>query len=189
MIGLQIAIASLLDFRLALSVDDLESFSDESRFASVHPSPAVQREILLAQRGGMQSAIASIRNWRLGVEALLGAGALAVFVIALRMRLATEGRAELATLLGRVALATAVVRVIDGAQDLVIKRTWASAVGEVLAKHPPTSPDEPNLGVFMEPLAGAQSIGASLMVVSILMGLATYFRSENLRDLLIKTEG
>lgn len=188
-IGLQITIASVLDFRLALNVEDLELFGDESRFSALHPTAAVQREILLAQRSGMQSAIASMRNWRLGVEGLLAAGAVAVFVVALRMRVATEGRADLAVLLGRVTLATAVLRVIDGAQELVIKRTLASAVGEVLAKHPPTSPDEPNLGALpLEGLAGAASVGASLMVVSVLMALATYFRSESLRDVLIKSD-
>lgn len=192
-ISLQVAIVSVLDFRLALNIEDAHQFGDESQFAALQPSLAGQREILNAQRSGLQSAITSIRPWRLATEALLAASAAAVFIMALRMRVATAGRAEIAVLLGRAAIAAAVVRAIDGAQNLVIARTVASAVGEVLAKSPPammqaSDQAELPLDTTVTAMAGIASVAGSLLVVSVFMGLATYFRSERLRAALLKVE-
>lgn len=190
-IGMQIAVASIIDFRVALNIDDPELFSgDETHFSALQPSAAGQREILLAQRSGMQSAITSIRPWRLATEALLAVSGIAVFVLGLRIRTATEGRAELAVMLGRAAIAAAALRTIDGAQNLVITRSVANFGKDVFSKSPPTLPD----GVTLEHLTlimqvpAVGSVGLSFFVVSVFMGLATYFGSERLRDALQKAE-
>ncbi|MFT3708510.1 MAG: hypothetical protein QM817_12730 [Archangium sp.] len=196
-VGLQLTIASVVDFRIALNIDNLEQFGDESQFQSLQPSLAAQREILLAQRSGLQTAITGMRPWRLAVEALLAASGVIVFVMALRLRIASEGRPEIAHWLGRAAIGAAVFRAIDGAQGLVIARTVTASVVPVLAKSPPPavqqSAEQAHLPIedALAAVTGAASVVnvlLSLLVVAIFMGLATYFRSERLRDALVKEE-
>jgi hypothetical protein len=196
-VGLQLTIASVMDFRIALNIDHLDQHGDESQFQALQPSLAAQRELLLAQRSGLQSAITGMRPWRLAVEGLLAAAGVAVFVMALRLRIATEGRPDIARGLGRAAIGAALFRAIDGAQGLVIARTITDAVVPVLSKTPPPavqeSAQQANLPIdaALSTITGAANVAnvlVSVIVVSIFMGLATYFRSERLQDALARAE-
>jgi hypothetical protein len=119
--------------------------------------------------------------WRIGTEALLALGAGAVFFLALRLRAATEGRGETAELVGRAALAAAILRTIDGAQNLVIARTIAEHTSAAMAKG---DAESRTVATFAVSGITVLSVAWSLVVVGLFMGVSTYFRSKQLREVL-----
>lgn len=179
LIGFQIALSAAFELKAALDVDS--PAGSEGQLSGTGWTAEQQREVFLAQRSGFQSAVHSMLPWRIGTEALLALGAGAVFFLALRLRVATEERGEAAELVGRAALAAAIVRTIDGAQNLVIARSIAEHTSAAMAKG-----DAESRAVATFAVSGISvlSVAWSLVVVGLFMGLSTYFRSKRLRDVL-----
>jgi hypothetical protein len=179
LIGFQIALSAAFELKAAIDVDT--PAGSEGQLSGTGWSPEQQREVFLAQRSGFQSAIHAMLPWRIGTEALLALGAGAVFFLALRLRAATEGRGETAELVGRAALAAAILRTIDGAQNLVIARTIAEHTSAAMAKG---DAESRTVATFAVSGITVLSVAWSLVVVGLFMGVSTYFRSKQLREVL-----
>ncbi|MFO0595961.1 MAG: hypothetical protein U0228_11665 [Myxococcaceae bacterium] len=182
--GFQIGLFSAFEAQQAFHPDEPIDAGDESQLSSLGLSAEVQHDVFVATRGAMQSSMASMAPWYAVVRVLLALAGGAVFVLALRLRVLTEGRAEASQLLGRAALVVAFLRTIDGAQRLVVVRTTVHDVSKVMLEAKLDESYTAALG-----LVSAATVGWSLVVVSVFMALATYFRSERVRDALVREEG
>lgn len=182
-IGFQIALSAGFELKAALDVDT--PAGSEAQLAGTGWTAEQQREVFLAQRSGFQSAIHAMLPWRIGTEALMALGGGAVFFLALRLRVTTEERGDAAVLVGRAALAAALIRTIDGAQNLVIARTIAEHTSAALAKG---DAESRAVATFAVSGISVMSVIWSLFVVSLFMGLSTYFRSKRLREVLERAD-
>jgi heme O synthase-like polyprenyltransferase len=179
---LTIALSALVSFgsvqgmRLTFFAAELDARVAETPWLNsltVNPEAfaAAQRAHLAATR----SALVSMRWPRVIVLFLLSSAAGVVLATALRLRWPSGiPRVVATTLLGRAALVAAIIRTLDGAQDLVIARAGAAAYEKTLADNH---------------IAGAE-FGASLLLFSIFSIINTiavaglfiaarnYFRSD-----------
>ena len=184
-LGFQVALSAGLDVQAALNHDVPPPLSD-SAYPGLGLSALAQRNVMLAASSGYQSALEAMLPWRPITSGLLALAAALVFVMAMRLRLSAEGRAQSALLLGRASLVAAVFRSIDGAENLVIVRTMMEQVGKaVLAEG---VPDAEAAGAVGSLLGSLMSGGWTLVMVAAFVSLGNYFRSETLRSALERTE-
>jgi hypothetical protein len=107
----------------------------------------------------------------------LSSAAALVFVSALRLRWPSGvRRTGLASLLGRAAVVAAVLRTLDGAQDLVIVRASVEAYEKVLLEKGVALA---NAGATM-PLFSGASIVTTALITGLFLLAANYFRSERI---------
>jgi hypothetical protein len=110
------------------------------------------------------------------ILSLLALGGLLVFLGAAQIRWSTETPAVgLADRLAWAATGAAVLRTLDGAQELVIVRRAAEASARALEKL--NVPDAAAAGELSRVLVSAVSVGWTAVVVGLLLTLGAYFRS------------
>lgn len=178
-----LAFGALDDVWLATHLDAPPQMADNYFGPQLKLSAEAQRDVYLAGQSGMSSAIANMAPARIGVSVLLAMSAFSVVVLLFRLRFTAS--TELAQWLSRAATATAVLRTLSGAQNLVIARRMAGAFGKALEaqKLPPELSD--TAALIMAAVSTA-SVVWSLVIVGCFLGLAAYFRSDGLRELLTR---
>ena len=127
------------------------------------------------------TAIESMRLSRSIILLALSTSAALVFVAALRIRWpGGVTRRGVSKLLGVSAVASALLRTLDGAQLLVIVRRGIVALDKVIARSAATElqmPVELNLAIY-----SAVSIALTVFVVALFLLLGAYFRSSRVQD-------
>ena len=109
-----------------------------------------------------------------------------VFVTSLQIRWSLEAPASaLARRLGVAALVSAVLRTLDGAQQLVIVRRAAEANGRALLGS--GSPDAETVASVTRALVSVVSVGWTLLIVALFVALGTYFRSPKVLTTFVET--
>ncbi len=175
------ALSAGFDVQAAINHDVPPPISDSS-YPGLGLSHLAQARLMRAASSGYQSALASMVPWRPITSTLLAVASGLVFFMAMRLRLSPEGRAEAALLLGRASLAAAVLRSIDGAENLVIVRTMMDLVGKaVVLEGVPEAQAASEVGSV---LGSLMSGGWTLVMVAAFVTLGNYFRSETLRSAL-----
>lgn len=183
-LGFQMAFSAAMDLQAVLSLDEPAPMRDEMLMPGLKLSPEVQREFYLASLSGYRSALENMRPWRLITSGLLSVAAGLVFFAAMRLRVSPEGRADVAQRLARAAVGVAVLRSIDGAQNLVAVRAVGEQMMKVLVK---AGLPESDL-VISTTILKAGSVGWSLVMVTVFVLLSSYFRSDTLRLALERAE-
>jgi hypothetical protein len=184
-LGFQVALAAAFDLQSALHADEPVSVSAaEAPVPGLKLSPLAQREAMLATASGFQSAVRGMGGWRIATSLLLSIAAGLVFFIGMRLRVSQDGRPSMARELGRAAVATAVLRTIDGAENLVVVRASSAELTRVLVR-------EGFPAAELEAMTSILSAGSALwtlVIVSLFLGLSSYFRSDGLRSALERVE-
>ena len=184
-LGFQVALSAGFDVQAAINHDVPPPISD-SAYPGLGLSPLAQSRLMRAASSGYQSALAAMVPWRPITSTLLAVASGLVFIMAMRLRLSPEGRGEAALLLGRASLAAAVLRSIDGAENLVIVRTMMDMVGKaVVLEGVPEAQAASEVGSV---LGSLMTGGWTLLMVAAFVTLGNYFRSETLRSALERTE-
>lgn len=185
-LGFQLALSAAIDLEQATHIENPSLYKEENALAATGLSGEAQRELWLAQRSAYQTAVNGLLPWRYGTSGALALAAAVLFALGLRLAFFAEDRTEAARTLGRAAIVTAVLRSIDGAQDLVITRAVVEATGRALVS---VAAKEAEAASQLLSIAGwAGSVGKSVVVVAVLMGLAGYFRSQKLHTALSRAE-
>lgn len=183
--GFQVALSAAFDVQAALNHDVPPPLSDAA-YPGLGLSPLAQRNLMLAASSGYQSALSAMLPWRPITSALLAAAAGLVFIMAMRLRISPEGRASTALWLGRASLAAAVLRSIDGAENLVIVRTMMDQVSKAVVLE--GVPEAAAAGAVGSVLGSVMTGGWTLAVVAAFVTLGNYFRSKTLRSTLERVE-
>ncbi len=186
-VGFQVSLAAGFDVQAAFNHADPPSLTgSESALPGLGLSPLAQRQIVLAATSGHQTALESLVPWRIVSSLLLAIASGLVFVLGMRLRVTQEARPNTAQQLGIAALAAAVLRSIDGAQNLVIVRTVFTEVGKAIVREG-VHDAEAMSGVVIF-ICSVASAGWTLVIVAGFMTLGNYFRSETLRTALARAE-
>lgn len=184
-IGFQVSLAAAFDLQAVLNLDEPVPMSGaEAVMPGLGLSPLDQREAWLASVSGQRSALLAMKPWRLLTSGLLSVVAGLVFFMGVRLRVSQEGRVEIAQQLARAAVGVAVLRAIDGAQNLVVARAAANEMAKTFLKAGLPAPE-----VSVMPWAvSAASVGWTILMVGVFVALSSYFRSEGLRGALERAE-
>lgn len=178
-----LAFGALDDVWLATHLDAPPQMADNYFGPQLKLSAEAQRDVYLAGQSGMSSAIANMAPARIGVSVLLAISAFSVVILIFRLRFTAS--LELARWLSRAATATAILRTLAGAQHLLIARRGADAFGRALVAQ--KLPEEfADADAFVMAAVSTASVVWSLLLVSCFLGLAAYFRSDGLRELLTR---
>jgi hypothetical protein len=185
--GFQVSFSAGFDFLEAVNHDDPpEMVGSESAAPGLGLSAVAQRRVWLARASGARSALEAMLPWRLATSSALAIFAGLVFLMAMRLRIVPEGRVRAAEHLGRAALGAAVLRSIDGAENLAMARTIATEMGKALVSE---AIADAELTASMITAAVSLASGAwTLVMVASFVTLGNYFRSETLREALGRAE-
>lgn len=188
-LGAMMSFAAARDVSLALTIS--ASPPAEALEAPAWPSfgfsPAVQRELAVAVYAGLRSALEPMATARVIIAMLLSSASSLVFVAALRLRWATLGsKVQVAQLLGTSALGAGVLRTLDGAQQLVISRATAEAMGKVLVRE--AVPNAEATAQLVLTTVSVASVGWTVAMVGLFVGLGSYFRSPRVQEALAAAE-
>ena len=176
-LGALVSLSAAQESAVAMSVEGLSPKEVSlGPLAGVLSLSKEQLAALRAQERATLSAIESMAVPRAVVLGFLAASTLVVFVTALQIRWSPETPpASLARRMGTVAIASAILRTLDGAQQLVIVRRAAEANGRALLGS--GTPDiETAIGVTRA-LVSVVSVGWTALIVGLFVVLGTYFRS------------
>lgn len=179
-VGFQVALAAAFDVQAAINHDEPPPMTgSEAALPNLGLSPLAQRQVVMAATSGYRSALESMLPWRIGSSALLALAAGLVFFMAMKLRVSQEGKPSTALHLGRAALAAAVLRSIDGAENLVLVRTTFDEMGKAFVRE---GLADAEAMTSMLRLFGSLGSGAwTLLMVGGFVTLGNYFRSEALR--------
>jgi hypothetical protein len=182
--GFQVALSAAFELAEGLDIETSRLMREESPLFGSPLSVTTQRQVWLAQRTGYQTAVSGMQPWRAVGSAVLILSAGLVFVFAMRLRMASESPVQEAKRLGLASLGAAFVRATDGAMNLVIDRTIAREVGQALIREKVELAD--HLADIL--LAGntAKSIVWSFMIITVFMGLSSYFQNPQLHEALAR---
>lgn len=184
-VGFQVALSAAFDVQAALSLDEPPAMvGKEAELPGLGLSPLAQRQVWLASVSGYKSALQAMLPWRIASSLLLALSAGVVFFMGMRLRVSQEGRPLTALHLGRASLAAAVLRSIDGAENLVVARTIADETGKAFVREGLAAADISMMTTGVSLASGAWT----LVVVAGFVTLGNYFRSETLRAALARTE-
>lgn len=184
-VGFQVSLAAAFDVQATLNIDEPVSLGgQEAGLAGLGLTPQAQREVFLASASGYQAAVKGMGGWRIATSLLLSVAAGLVFFLGMKMRVSPLNRAELAVGLGRAAIAAAVLRSIDGAENLVVARAVAQETARAITSAGVTATDLELMTVGVSFASGAWT----LLMVSLFVALGTYFRSSGLLDALERAE-
>jgi hypothetical protein len=185
-LGVMVSVSASQEAALAMSVESLTP-----REFSLGPLKGLltitqaQEAALRAQERATLSAIEAMATPRAIVLGLLAVSALLVFVTALQIRWSIDAPpAALARRLGIAALASAVLRTLDGAQQLVIARRAAEANGRALLGA--GAPDSETVIAVTRTLVSAVSVGWTLLIVAFFVALGTYIRSPKVLTIFVE---
>lgn len=181
-VGALVSFGAARDVSMVLTINSPAPVEgSEAALPGLGLSPQAQRAVWLAMVSGLRGAVASMTGSRVVIAMLLSSAASLVFVLALRLRWTTMGvRTPLAVLLGRVAVAAAVLRTLDGAQQLAIARTTAEEVSKALQRE--AVPEAQAVGELVVAAYSAVSIGWTVAVVALFLGLGRYVASDRARE-------
>jgi hypothetical protein len=186
-IGFQVSLAAAFDVQAALNHDEPPPMGgSEAAFPGLGLNPLAQRELVLAAASGHQSALEAMLPWRMGTSLLLALTSGLVFILGMRLRVSQESRPNVAHQLGTAAIAAAVLRSIDGAENLVIMRTMLAEVGKAIVKEGVA--DATAVADVATFVFSVSSAAWTLAVVAAFMTMGSYFRSETLRTALGRAE-
>jgi hypothetical protein len=186
-LGFQVALAAAFDVEGAFNYDAPPQLGgSEAAFPGLGLSPLAQRELVLAAASGQRSALEAMFPWRAASSLLLAVAAGVVFILGMRLRVSQESRPSTAHQLGTAALAAAVLRSVDGAQNLVLMRTMLGEVGKAIVKEGVV--DGGLVASVATTVFSVASAGWTFAVVAVFMTLGNYFRSETLRAALGRAE-
>lgn len=187
--GALVSFGAARDVSMALTINGPAPVEgSEATLPGLGLSPQAQRAVWLAMISGLRGAIAGMTTSRVIISMLLSSAASLVFVLALRLRWSMQGpRSLVATLLSRVAVGAAVLRTLDGAQQLVIARTTAGEIGKALVKE--AVPEAQALGEAVLTAYSALTIGWTALVVGLFVGLSRYLASDAVRTVLAQHDG
>lgn len=186
-LGFQVSLAAAFDVHAALNHDEpLPLGAAEAAFPGIGLTPLAQRQMVLAANSGQQSALVSMLPWRTGTSVLLTLAAGLVFIFGMRLRVSGENRVGTAQQLGVAALASAALRSLDGAQNLVIMRTMVAEMGKVILQERP--PEAEALASVISFSGSVASVGWTVVMVASFVTLGNYFRSADLRVALARAE-
>ncbi len=151
--------------------------------AQLTPYAREQEEAVKASYRARLNAINDLGRSRVIILLGLSAATSMLFLGALFLRWSSAApAATFARMLGRSAIVSALLRTIDGAQDLVIARRSAEAMERALRAA--NVPDEYVSAGHATTLLSAVSVGWTFAVVGVFVLLGTYFRSAAVRSLL-----
>ncbi len=176
-LGVMVSISSAQEAAMVMSVESIgpHDFS-LGPLKGLIPLSKEQESALKAQERATLSAMEAMATPRAMVLGLLAASSMIVFLTSLQIRWSSEAPpAALARRLGVLALATAVLRTLDGAQQLVIVRRAAEANGRALIASGVA--DAETVAAMTHALVSVVSVGWTALVVGVFVVLGTYFRS------------
>jgi len=175
-LGAMVSCGSVQGMRLAFTAEEMDVSAGETPFFNKFtPNPEAYAAAQRAQGVAIRNSIEGMRWPRVAVLFVLSGAAAMVFVSALRLRWPSGiQRAALARLLSNAALVSAVVRTIDGAQELVIVRAAVAAYEKALTER---QVDLSEAGATMAVFSGA-SVVTTVAVTGLLIAASNYFRSE-----------
>ena len=152
-------------------------------FSEWIPNPEAHQEAMKAQQAAMLAAIESMATPRLFILMALSTVTTFMVIAAIRLRWSPEvPRTAMARLLGGASIAAAILRTIDGAQELVINRNGAEASGQALiAAQIADAEVQANMAVTV--ISGI-SIVWTAAIVGVLVILGQYFRSPRMAELI-----
>lgn len=179
-LGAIVSFGGLQGIGRALTVAEMDVSAGETPFLNkLTPNPEAFAAAQRAQAVAFRNSVENMRWPRVAVLFGLSAAASLVFVSALRLRWPSGvQRSNLAKLVSRAAIAAAVLRTLDGAQELVIVRAVANAWDKTLAQHQVEAADA---GVTTGVLSAA-SVGTTVVVTGLFVLAANYFRSERIQQ-------
>jgi hypothetical protein len=180
--GVMVGVSAAQDAALAMSIDSVTP-ADPSLGAlkKFLPYPAEQEEALKQQERATLNAIEAMAAPRVIILTLLSGAAMLVFFTTLQIRWSVEApHVGLAKRLGVIAIVAAILRTLSGAQDLVIVRRAAAASAKVLLNA--NVPDAETTVTVTQALVNLASVGWTLVVVGLFVGLAAYFRSPKVQQ-------
>lgn len=156
--------------------------------AGFYGDPEVSRRVTEAQL----AALAPQRESRVVVLIALSMACAFAFVASARMlRPGGLSRESVRRMLGGAAIATAVLRTIDGAQWSVVTRHMGGTLAELMSTLPEFQ--APGAAEQVKALVPTLVLGTSLLQTALVAGgfalLGQYFRSERVRDAVLAVEG
>lgn len=179
-LGALVSFGAISNLRLAFSAEELDVTAAETPlFNKLTPNPEAYSAAQRAQAVAMRNAIEGMRWPRVAVLFLLSGAAAMVFVSALRLRWpAGTPRAGVSVLLSRAAVVTAVLRTLEGAQELVIVRAAVTAYERALAaQHVDLAQAGPTMAIV-----SAASVVTTATVTGLFLAASSYFRSERIQQ-------
>jgi hypothetical protein len=179
-LGAMVSFGAVSNLMMTFSIEEFDvSRSETPALNKLTPNPVAWGVAQRAQGAAYRSAVEQMRWPRaLVLFGLAGAAAL-VFISALRLRWpAGVGRTKLSLLLSRSAIASAVFRTLEGAQELVIVRSAAAAFERSLIEQ---KVDPALAGPSLQVFTGA-SVLTTAAVTALFLGAASYFKSERIQQ-------
>jgi hypothetical protein len=179
-LGAIVSFGSIQGMRLAFVVDELNVSDGETPFFNkLTPNPEAYSAAQRAQGVAIRGAIEGMRWPRVAILFGLSSATALVFVAALRLRWPSGlHRAGLAMLLSRAATGAAVLRTLDGAQELVIVRAAVAGYEKALREHQVDLADSgATLTIF-----SFGSVVTTLVVVGLFLAASSYFKSERIQQ-------
>lgn len=180
-VGVHVALSAGQDAYMAINVDTPSIIRDDLFAPELGLSPDAQRAVWLAGVSGERSALYNMQPWRAATMVLLAIASGLVAAQAFRIRFSAPS-ASLATLMARFATAAAVLRTVDGAQNLIIVKVMAQSLSTELITQGVR--DAQVTGELMTAMFTTGSVMRSLLVVTLFIVIGSYFRSERVKALL-----
>jgi hypothetical protein len=174
---------------VAFSVKELKAPEPSlGALARIVPYAREQEAALKVQEQARLSAIEAMATPRGLLLSLLALGGVLLFLGAAQVRWAERAPwVGLADRLAWVAQGTAVLRTLDGAQELVIVRRAAEASSRALERL--GVPEAAAAGELTRGLVTLVSVGWTALVVGLLVGLGAYFRSPSVQTSFFVPQG
>lgn len=179
-VGAIVSFGAVSNLRLALSAEALDITAAETPLLNgLTPNPEAYARAQRAQGAALRNTIEAMRWPRIGVLFVLAAASAMVFVSAMRLRWpAGTTRAGVTVLMARAALVTGIVRVLEGAQDLVIVQAAVTAYERVLIEQHVELPGGPS----MKTLFSVGSVVTTLAVTALFLAASRYFQSARVQQ-------
>lgn len=186
-LGVMVSVSAAQEAALAMTVESITPRElSLGPLKGLLPITKEQEAALKAQERATLSAIEAMATPRAIVLGLLAISALVVFVTSLQIRWSMDAPpAALARRLGVAALASAVLRTLDGAQQLVIARRAAEANGRALLGA--GTPDAETMVAMTRTVVSVVSVGWTLLIVAFFVALGTYVRSSKVLTTFVET--
>lgn len=186
-LGFQVAFAAAFDVQTALDYDQPPSLGgSEAPLPSLGLSPLGHRQLTLAMASGHRSALEAMLPWRTASSLLLAIASGFVLAFGIRLWVTEESRPAAAQQLGTAALVAALLRAIDGGENMVIMRTVMTEFSKALVRE--GVPDAALMADALTFTACAVSAAWTAVILTGFVWLANYFRSDALRTALARAE-
>lgn len=150
----------------------------------VQPETEQQAEAMKQAEEVRRASMFGMRSSRLAVLTLLCIACSVTFLTVLRLwRPLGLPRGGVLRLASFAALGCALLRTIDGAQDAVIFRRYASALAQALSQGSTPAVLDPEVAKLTANLQMAVHVGLTALVAGAFLALSQYFRSQRAQKL------